>query len=140
MKKRDLLLFASIVVAISMNGCSDDNNILAALDGKKKLSEGDPVQFILYQNYPNPFNPSTLIRFALYDNMHIRLAVYTEDWTEVEVIIDGQFQGYEIIDGQIYAPFQYTASYHAHNLASGVYFYVLEGGGHKQIRKMHLVK
>ena len=109
--------------------CSDENKIGAAFSGDEELGDGSRVYFLLEQNYPNPFNPSTIIRFTVGKEMHIKLDIYNDDWIKVRTIIDK-----ELIAGV------YSATITADDLPSGDYFYVMTGDGVKQIRKMKLIK
>ncbi len=129
MKRRWLIFVAALTLVFSIQSCSDEDNIAASLQGTREQSEGELAPFLLEQNYPNPFNPSTAIFFNLSQSMRVSLKVYTEDWQEVQTILDGQFTG---------GPHRVT--FNAKDLPSGEYYYTLEGGGYTQIRKMKLVK
>lgn len=104
----------------------DDENVL-------------PKVFALQQNYPNPFNPSTLIRFSLPKESHVRLAIYNLLGQEIIVLVD---------DNR--APGYYTVSWHGVNryqrqVSAGVYFYRIEahpadGDPFVRLKKMILVK
>ena len=85
--------------------------------------------FILYQNYPNPFNPTTKIAFSISKRMHINLKVYNGQGQFVETMVDE-----ELTAGS------YSYSFNAHNLPSGVYYYILQSGNEIQTRKMILMK
>jgi len=88
-----------------------------------------PASFTLEQNYPNPFNPSTNIRYALPSAGAVTLKVYDLIGREVATLVNGfQPSG------------QYTVSFNASSLASGVYLYRLETGASSQVRKMVLMK
>ncbi|MBI5474068.1 MAG: hypothetical protein HY961_17160 [Ignavibacteriae bacterium] len=118
-----------LATALIFCSCSDENKIAAAFTGDTELGEGSAVPFRLEQNYPNPFNPSTAIRFQLSTSMHVKLTVYTEDWQPVG----------ELINEQLSAGI-YLYMFNAGDLPSGDYYYVMEGNGHKQIRKMRIMK
>ena len=88
-----------------------------------------PNGFVLYQNYPNPFNPSTLIRYSLPEDAKVTLKVFNILGQEVaELVNQGQSRG------------NYVALFEANNLASGVYFYRLEAGRFREMKKMILMK
>lgn len=114
--------------------CSQDGNSLAAIGNGNVLPDGTSVPVILEQNYPNPFNPSTTIQFRTSLPIIVKVAVYSDDWREVRVLMDRgiptgtyalQFDG-KNTDGE--------------DLASGEYFYVLESGTLQLVRKMKLLK
>jgi len=95
-----------------------------------------PDEFVLEQNYPNPFsangtfsNPSTQIRFALPQDSHVTIKVYTLNGAAVRTLADDR----------------YTAGTHAvvfrpKNLPSGTYFYVMQAGSVRLVRQLMLVK
>jgi hypothetical protein len=121
-----LLCGALVLTSVS---CTDENRIAAAYKGDEELAEGGSVPVLVNQNYPNPFNPSTVITFGVSRPMHVSLKAYTEDWQEVSVMVDEELAaGY------------YARVFNASYLPSGDYYYVLEGMGYTQIRKMKLVK
>lgn len=129
MKARIILLSTTFLAIVMFNGCNSDDEFAVVLRGDEKLSQGTTVPFRLEQNYPNPFNPSTSIRWAVASTLHIRLRVLTEDWHEVATLVYG-----------IISPGVYINNFDARDLASGVYYYVMEGGGFTEIRAMRLVK
>jgi len=93
-----------------------------------------PTTYKLFENYPNPFNPDTKIKFGLPVQADVRLAVYDILGREVTVLIDDHLDaGYhEIVwDGK---------TRQGNDIASGVYFYLLETGDFSDIKKMLLLK
>ena len=88
-----------------------------------------PDRFSLSQNYPNPFNPSTSIRFALAGNTFVRLSVYNVAGQQV-----GQLVNESLSAGE------YSFTWNASALPSGVYFYKLETNTFTDLKKMMLVK
>jgi hypothetical protein len=95
-------------------------------------AEGDfvaPSVFSLNQNYPNPFNPSTVIAYSIPKASNVKLSVYNAIGQVVDVLENGYKEAGN-----------YTISFNASALSSGIYFYKLEAGQNSQIRKMMLVK
>jgi hypothetical protein len=88
-----------------------------------------PAKFALSQNYPNPFNPSTIIEYALPQASNVKLTVYNAIGQTVRLLENGYKEAGN-----------YTISFNASTLPSGIYFYKLEAGQNSQIRKMMLVK
>lgn len=88
-----------------------------------------PSDIQLLQNYPNPFNPSTNIPFQLDKSAKVNLSVFNMLGQIVATIVNDAFPAGN-----------YSLTWDATGLASGVYFYRLEAGGVVQTRKMLLLK
>jgi hypothetical protein len=76
--------------------------------------DGRPLTFQLFQNYPNPFNPTTNIGFRISDYGFVSLKVYDVLGQEINTLVNEAKPAGE-----------YTVSFDASNLASGLYFYKL---------------
>ena len=88
-----------------------------------------PNEFILRQNYPNPFNPQTKISFSVPKESFITLKIYDLLGREVATLVqDKKQQG------------EYSVTWNADNVPSGVYFYKLLAGDFIQTKKMILMK
>lgn len=88
-----------------------------------------PVKFELNQNYPNPFNPVTNVKFGVPKNGNYTFRVYDITGKLIATYLDGYVNaGY------------YNAEITSTNLASGVYFYTLQGEGFSETKKMILTK
>jgi aminopeptidase N len=85
--------------------------------------------FNLGTNYPNPFNPSTTISFSIPARASTTLVVYDILGNEITTLINEEREGGN-----------YTISFDASDLTSGIYFYRLTSGGISQSRKMLLIK
>ena len=91
---------------------------------------GDLPQSIqLEQNYPNPFNPTTQIRFTLPEAQAVSLVVYDALGRVVETLARGQFEAGV-----------HDVSFRGNDLASGLYFYVLDAGSIVIRKQMMLLK
>ena len=88
-----------------------------------------PADFSLSQNYPNPFNPSTKIDFNLAKSGDVSITVYNIRGQKVATLVSGYR-----------AAGQYSLTWNASQLPSGVYFYTLQAAGKAETRKMMLVK
>lgn len=102
--------------------------------GENEIATTIPVQYRLYQNYPNPFNPSTNISFDLPEKSDVSLIIYDGMGRTVTELVNATF-----ISGQ------YTFSWDAGDLSSGVYFAKLQTKGvsgkvYTNSRKMLLIK
>lgn len=88
-----------------------------------------PNEFLLAQNYPNPFNPATQIRYALPDNAHVSLTVYTIMGTKVATLID-----------EVQSAGWHQVTFDASRLSSGIYIYQLKSSNFVDTRRMILIK
>lgn len=88
-----------------------------------------PSKFELFQNYPNPFNPSTIIQFDLPKPEKVKLVIYNVLGQRVTTLIDGNLDAGT-----------YKYSFSAFRCASGVYFYVINAGTNRNVKKMMLLK
>lgn len=88
-----------------------------------------PKEFALHQNFPNPFNPATVITFALPVTGPAELTVYDVMGRTISTLVDGETDAGE-----------YSVTWDASSLASGIYFYRLTAGTYSSIRKMMVVK
>jgi uncharacterized delta-60 repeat protein len=110
-----------------------DYDILLAkysdLIGIKKINNQIPGSFALNQNYPNPFNPATIIKYAIPKNVNVIIKIYDILGREVKTLVN-EFQkaGY------------YEISFDGSNLSSGVYFYKIQAGDYKDVKKLVLLK
>lgn len=88
-----------------------------------------PLRYGLSQNYPNPFNPTTVVTFSLPKKSHVKLAVYNLLGEKVSELVNGEM---DAGDHQI--------SVDAQGYSAGVYFYVIEAGEFKDVKKMMVIK
>lgn len=86
-----------------------------------------PKDYKLSQNFPNPFNPATNIQFAIPVSGHVKLTVYNVAGQQVATLVNG-----------IISAGTYQVDFDARNLSSGIYFYSLQAGSFKQVKKMLL--
>ncbi len=84
---------------------------------------------ILVQNYPNPFNPTTTIEFDLPMPEKVSLKIFTLRGEEVANLLSGELSA---------GP--HKVIWNASRNANGVYFYVLQAGSYREVRKAILIK
>jgi hypothetical protein len=89
-----------------------------------------PISYSVTQNYPNPFNPSTKINYSLPAEGNVTLKIYNILGQEVRTLINNENK----------SAGDYTISFDASNLASGVYFYRIEVSNYVEVKKMMLLK
>ncbi|MCK9424666.1 MAG: S8 family peptidase [Ignavibacteriaceae bacterium] len=92
-----------------------------------------PKAYGLEQNYPNPFNPNTKIWYSIQSSQFVSLKVYDLLGDEVTTLVNE-----EKTPGMYQVEFQSKLG--NRQLASGVYFYVLNTNGKLQAKKMILLK
>ena len=81
------------------------------------------------QNYPNPFDPSTNINFTLPSPEFVTLKIYDILGKEVTTLVNEELNAGN-----------YTKTWNANNLSSGVYFYKLNAGKFSETKKILLVR
>lgn len=89
-----------------------------------------PQSVKLDQNYPNPFNPTTQITYQLDNPSEVTLSIYSITGQKVGTLINGEFK----------QAGEYSVSFNASNLASGIYIYRLRAGDQMFTRMMTLMK
>jgi flagellar hook capping protein FlgD/ASPM-SPD-2-Hydin domain-containing protein len=118
---------------------ADDYHIRAivALDSAANSVLGDdflPVEFALNQNFPNPFNPSTTIKYALKQNVDVKLTIYNILGQEIRTLISGSMTaGYKEV---VWNGLDNNNA----QVSTGVYFYRIEAGDFVKSRKMIYMK
>lgn len=103
--------------------------VVSPLVGVTTTENTTPVKYSLEQNYPNPFNPATTINYSVEKNGFVKLTVYDVTGKEVQTLVNGSMNAGS-----------YSINFDASKLNSGMYFYKLESGEFKEVRKMMLVK
>jgi hypothetical protein len=83
----------------------------------------------LSQNYPNPFNPSTNIQYTILKQGHVTLTIFDILGRKVATLVD-----------QVQNAGNHTISFNASRFASGVYFYQIQAGDFRNVKKMMLLK
>lgn len=91
--------------------------------------EGVPKEFALDQNYPNPFNPTTTITYSVVKSGNVNITVFDAIGREVATLVN-----------QDQSAGNYSVTFDATNLSSGLYFYTLKSGNVGMTKKMMLLK
>ncbi len=88
-----------------------------------------PNKISLKNNYPNPFNPTTNIQYSVPNTGEVKLQVFDILGRKVQTLVNDQKTAG-----------QYTVSFNAKNLSSGIYIYRLKVGSKVLTKKMSLIK
>ena len=115
----DTSTYESVFTTIMLPGSEKDNNI----------ESETALNFNLNQNYPNPFNPSTTIGFDIPQSSSVKLVIYDMLGKVVDILVNKHMDAGS-----------YNISYTNHNLSSGIYFYELNAGTYRDIKRMTLIK
>ena len=110
------------------------DSVMARVDGtppQKAVAQNttQPVEYTLMQNYPNPFNPSTTISYSLPKNGLVTLKVYDILGSEVAELVN-----------EVKEAGNYSVTFNASELPSGIYFYTLNSGNFMATKKLILLK
>ncbi len=102
-----------------------------ALDKKRnnELAATIPTEYKLQQNYPNPFNPSSRISYQIPQKGLVQLNVYDMTGHEVESLVN-----------RLQDAGEYSVTFDANKLSSGIYLYSLRVNDFVSYRKMSLIK
>jgi len=106
-----------------------DNSGAFKYTGSVEVEVSAPKEYALHQNYPNPFNPVTKISYEIPVKSLVTLKVYDMLGREVARLYDGEREAG-----------RYEAEFNGMRFSSGVYFYKLEAGSYKAVKKLLLVK
>ena len=78
---------------------------------------------------PNPFNPTTTIHYSVGTYGHTSLRVFDVLGREVAILVN-----------EAKPAGSYEVTFDASSLASGMYFYRLEAGAFREVKKLILLK
>jgi len=98
-----------------------------------------PIVSALAQNYPNPFNPDTWIPYELAQSCDVKIVIYDIQGRLVRLLDLGHRE-----IGQ-YITKEQAAHWNGRNdageaVSSGIYFYQIQAGDFKAMRKMVILK
>jgi hypothetical protein len=108
------------------------------LEGKRTINNSIQIQvqtglvpkdMVLLQNYPNPFNPATEIQFSIPEQEHVVLSIYNLKGQTVDVLIDENMSAGN-----------HEIEWNGSDYPAGTYFYELQAGTHREVKKLTLIK
>ncbi|MFQ5570773.1 MAG: T9SS type A sorting domain-containing protein [Rhodothermales bacterium] len=91
--------------------------------------EALPEAYVLAQNYPNPFNPTTRITYTLPAAERVTLTIYDTLGRTVRTLVDAHR-----------GAGTHTVDFTGETLPSGLYYYVLQTPGFRDVQTMLLLK
>ncbi|MBC8181810.1 CotH kinase family protein [candidate division KSB1 bacterium] len=94
-----------------------------------KQDSSTPKEYTLSQNYPNPFNKSTIIKFQLPKACNVAVKIYNTSGQEVATLAD-----------KFYPAGYFVLNWDSKNFATGLYYYSIQAGKFKAIKKMVIIK
>ena len=93
-----------------------------------------PNEYSLNQNYPNPFNPTTRIQYSLPKAGLVQMSIYTLMGQKIATLVNRNMDA-----GQYIIPW-HAMDDQGRKVPSGIYFYTLESGSYRAIKKLVLLK
>jgi len=90
---------------------------------------GLPDDFEILKSYPNPFNASTVVEYAVTEASNVKVTIFNVLGQEVATLIDSEMQAG-----------QYSVTWNAGNVPSGVYFARIDTDQYTHSLKMTLLK
>jgi hypothetical protein len=94
-----------------------------------RFGQSAPTGYSLAQNYPNPFNAATIISYSVMEEARVILKIYDVLGREIRTLVDAE-----------HLPGEYEQQFFAGQLASGVYFYIINANNYREVKKMLLLK
>ena len=108
--------------------------VLTDLGAAKAVVQTRPEAFSLANNFPNPFNPATTIQYALPQAADVELIVYNAVGQVVRTLV-AEYQS-----AGRYAVEWDATNDSGYRLSSGMYFYHLQAGEFREVKKMLLLR
>ena len=93
-----------------------------------------PIVYHLAQNYPNPFNPITTLDYGLPEVSNVKLVIYDILGREVTTLVNG------VQDAGHKSMIWHGTDAFGKNVGAGMYFYLIQAGEFRQVKKMVLLK
>lgn len=131
------------IEAVDFQGNRERSPILKVVVGKTikrtLLTPLIPHKTALLPNFPNPFNPETWLPFQLAQDTDVEIRIYDISGQMVKVLDLGYRKSGFYFDRNTSAYWDGRDSF-GEKVTSGIYFYHLEAGSFRAIRKMVLLK
>jgi len=115
---------------------TEESNTTSVILGSLGLNEDGLLvnDYKVYQNFPNPFNPITTISYKLPKDSHVRITIYDMMGRLVKnLLTEGQSAGHGSVKWN-------ATNDLGESVSAGMYFYIVDIGELKQVRKMLYIK
>ncbi len=119
----------AVIVTRTFNAWQKPDPSLGKKNGTEDAALVKPVTFDLHQNYPNPFNPSTVIKYSIPAAGLVTLDVFNVLGQKVATLVN-----------EVKPAGEYSISFDASSLSSGVYIYRITSNNYVKTMKMALMK
>jgi len=110
------------------------NEIVVTSHSDINDNNGIPLLTELRGNSPNPFNPETRIDFSLRNPEQVKIDIYNIKGRKVITLLDSQ------IEAGHHSIYWNGRNGNGQEMGSGIYFYRMEAGEYRALRKMILIK
>lgn len=133
--------FDGITIKQSINGnisgnlYFDDAQYSGSVTGIENKDEISNIKFALRQNYPNPFNPSTQIQFSIPQNTIVNLKIYNSIGQLIKTLV----RNGELSEG-LHSVIWNGDTDGGAKVSSGIYFYSINAGDFRSVKKMVLLR
>jgi hypothetical protein len=105
------------------------DELISGFENRKSSRPRVSSQYRLYQNYPNPFNGFTKIRFYIPVLEKVSLVLYDVLGQKVQTLLDHTMSAGE-----------HEMEFDSRGLASGIYYYRLQAGVFRGMKKLILLR
>ncbi len=97
-------------------------------------NEAIPEDFYILQNYPNPFNPKTTIQFNIPFHVQTTLKIYSLSGKFIKTLVSTE------LPGGRHTVIWNSTNENGMNVGSGIYFYIINAGNFRAVKKMLILK
>ncbi|MCR4658875.1 MAG: T9SS type A sorting domain-containing protein [Bacteroidales bacterium] len=115
---------ASVAMAGDVNEANNQTTLIEVANYIDDIPSTDEGEFVLEQNYPNPFHNETNIEFAIPNAGQVKFYI---------IDVMGHIVSHS---STFYAAGRHTIALSMDSYATGIYYYAVEFGGERLMRKM----
>jgi hypothetical protein len=104
-----------------------------------RVDQPIPEKFALLQNYPNPYNPETWMPYMLSSDANVTITIYDVTGRTVKTLSLGERRAGMYVS-KARAAYWDGKNETGERVGSGVYFYAIEAGKFREIKRMLVIK